>query len=205
MCRSGISRGSADLLVELGHQAELLLALIGVERHRRDDEGFHAGVPERPQPFAGAVLGSRDGGHVDELIRERFHRGGLLAGEIKVLNLARCVLEPIRRDETVVEVLLARAHASYVQGQHRAHGVTCARDVVVDQHVDLWADPEIVERAPRARREPRLPRAAPEAWRRARARRTPAASRPRSRPPARRSWGRARPGRWECFPGPAGW
>src|SRR6266851_1992292 len=102
------------LSVELGHQAQLLLALLGVEGHRRHDEGFHPGVAERTQTFAGVVLWSGDGGHVDELVRERLHRRSLLAGEVKVLHLPRGVLEPIRRDEAVVEVLLARAHATDV-------------------------------------------------------------------------------------------
>jgi hypothetical protein len=74
---------------------------------------------------------------VEPLDQRRRHRGrGILATSLQVeaLDLDGGVLEAHSRDHVEMEVLLARAHASHVEGQPRAQLVAGTLDVVVNDH-----------------------------------------------------------------------
>ena len=76
----------------------------------------------------------------------------LLALEVEVLDLLGLLLEPVPRDERVVEVLLARAHAADVERDERPDGVARGVLVVGDEHVDARGDAKSSSERPGALR-----------------------------------------------------
>ena len=78
------------------------------------------------------ALTSRFGAAVDQLVGDCRHRLLALAFEIEVLNRLCLRLEAVAADELVVEVLLARAHATYVEGDEGAHRVSRLLEVLGD-------------------------------------------------------------------------
>ncbi len=87
------------------------------------------------------------------------HRGGgvtLLAVQEQVLDLLRLGLEPVARDEVVVEVLPAGAHAADVEPVVGPERIAGALEVVGDERRDRRRD---VEAGARERRGKGLPRA----------------------------------------------
>src|SRR5207245_2843760 len=90
-----------------------------------DDQRVDARVAKGADLGLRAVARSDDRDEVDELVGEREHCLGLLAGEIQVLHLFGLTLESVARNQAVVEVLLPRAHATDVQRKDRPS--CCAR------------------------------------------------------------------------------
>src|SRR5581483_4968815 len=84
-------------------------------------------------------------GVLDHRRRDRRDRVGAAASEEGVLHLRADVLVPHAREDLVVEVHLARAHAADVERDRRPHGVGGLLDVVVDDDRDARRDLEIVE------------------------------------------------------------
>src|SRR5260370_42412372 len=77
----------AQIRREVGHQPQLLFALVVVEGHRRDDEGFDSRVAERPYALFGPLRTAGDADRVDRIGGERQHRLALPARPGGVLHL----------------------------------------------------------------------------------------------------------------------
>ena len=92
-------------LRQLGHQAQLLAAVLERPRHRRDDQRADAGVAQDAEPLARPRRADRTGSRCRSARRAAPPPPpSLLALQVQVLDLARLVLEPVARSELVVEV-----------------------------------------------------------------------------------------------------
>jgi hypothetical protein len=101
----------------------------------------------RGEPIAYALDRADERHLVDERIRDLGRRLALLAVEEQILDLTRLRLVPVAREQVVVEILAARAHAADVERvvllQHRTPRV----DVVGHERGNRGRDVEPVARA----------------------------------------------------------
>src|SRR5260370_29241103 len=85
----------AQIRREVGHQPQLLFALVVVEGHRRDDEGVDSRVAEGPYALFGPLGRAGDADRVDQIVGERQHRLALPARQVELLHLLGLALEPV--------------------------------------------------------------------------------------------------------------
>ena len=102
--------------------------------------------PGTHRPLGDSLLRPDERDGVDEGVRHGCRRVALLAVEVEVLDRARLGLVAVAREEVVVEVLPARAHASDVERVVLLERVPCRLDVVEQDDRNARRDVEAVAR-----------------------------------------------------------
>src|SRR5487761_207869 len=85
----------ADFFCELSDQVELLLPLVVVKRHRRDDQRVDSRVAKRTDALLRPLRRSGDADGVDQVVRQREHRLALATGKVELLHLLGLALESV--------------------------------------------------------------------------------------------------------------
>src|SRR5258708_14821678 len=85
----------AQIRRQVGHQPQLLFALIVVEGHRRDDQRVDSRIAESPYALLRPLRRPGDADRVDQIVGQGQHSLALPARQVELLHLLALALEPV--------------------------------------------------------------------------------------------------------------